>query len=521
MSPSHPDSADLTAYALGELPLEQERQMREWIAANPEAQAGLARIESISEALHHGAPIPALKLTPQQRQNVLAPPKGPRIFTPMMPRQPVAKVRSRFSPFLASVTRIAAALAVAGIAFVLGRHAGTPSPEVAEVANPSSTEGKINASPAAALPAKMEKPAAAAAVGDRPMAAAAPAARPAAGAAPIIPPPAESVAAQPETAAPATTVAGTQAVPPAPLPASPPAARKPSPSPTAPGPAAPVAQAVAAAPRPEAAKPSPGTIPASDLRGYAVASRDPISKVTLRPHETRPAPVKPVKGEALASPVSPNAAPVPPDKAPARAPEFAIQSWKAEVASCPWNPGHKLMRVLVQAPADQLAAASASNTYPLQVKFDEIAVRSYRLLSESHVAPHPGASNAAHVMWYEVIPNRGAPDASRDAGRSVATISVGNARFDSQAVGPFDGKDSRTLHALDSGVKWENAREDFLFETAIVGFGLLLRGEENLGSLNHELVLKLAEHAKGDKEVDGERAKFIRLVREARRMTGI
>jgi len=74
---------------------------------------------------------------------------------------------------------------------------------------------------------------------------------------------------------------------------------------------------------------------------------------------------------------------------------------------------------------------------------------------------------------------------------------------------------------MDRGQKWENAREDFLFETAIVGFGLLMRGEDNLGSLNHELVLKLAEKAQGNSKTDDKRAEFIRLVEEARRMTGI
>jgi hypothetical protein len=48
-----------------------------------------------------------------------------------------------------------------------------------------------------------------------------------------------------------------------------------------------------------------------------------------------------------------------------------------------------------------------------------------------------------------------------------------------------------------------------------------MRGEDNLGSLNHELVLKLAEKAQGNSKTDDKRAEFIRLVEEARRMTGI
>ena len=100
----------------------------------------------------------------------------------------------------------------------------------------------------------------------------------------------------------------------------------------------------------------------------------------------------------------------------------------------------------------------------------------------------------------------------------MATVTVPNARFISQTVGPFD---SSKLRALDRGQSWENARDDFVFETAIVGFGMLLRGEENLGSLNHELVLKLAEKAQGNAAKNDERTKFIKLVQEARRVTGI
>lgn len=176
------------------------------------------------------------------------------------------------------------------------------------------------------------------------------------------------------------------------------------------------------------------------------------------------------------------------------------------------------MRVLVQLPADQPASTSPSNIYPLQITFDTLTVRSYRLLSESHVAPEAGNNAAAHVMWYEVVPNGAAPEQSRETGRSVATVTVPNARFISQTVGPFD---SSKLRALDRGQSWENARDDFVFETAIVGFGMLLRGEENLGSLNHELVLKLAEKAQGNAAKNDERTKFIKLVQEARRVTGI
>ena len=469
MNPQNSDNADLTAYALGELPPDHERDMRAWIASDVDAQAELARIEQITDALHHGAPMATVKLTPQQRQNVLTPPKGPRIMTPMMPRQPVVMRRqSRLMPFLAGITKIAAVLAVTAGAFLLGKHVGGP----------------VSTKVAKAEPEATKQP------------------QPVAQVIPLKSTPVEKIIPAPLVQAPVPVmVAKVEAAP----------EIKPVVAPT-PQPEQKPAPKIA-----EAAKPAPAPI-VGDQKGYVAVSREPIARVTIRPHDTRPVPVK-VKGQALASPISPAAAAMQPaanDKG--RAPDLYIQSWKAEVASCPWNAGHKLMRVLVQLPADQPASVSPANTYPLQVSFDNLTVRSYRLLSESHVPPHPGTNSAAHVMWYEVIPNGTVTDGNRETGRPVATITVPSARFNSQTVGPFD---SSKLQALDRGVKWENAREDFLFETSIVGFGLLLRGEENLGTLNHELVLKIAEKAQGDKAADGERAKFIKLVQEAKRVTGI
>lgn len=480
MNPEQPDRPDLTAYALGELPPGQEREMREWIASDPGAQIELARIEAISEALHHGAAIPMAKLTLQQRQNVLTPPRGPRIMTPMMPRQPVARREPRMMPFVLGVAKVAAAITLAAGGYMLGRHIQAPaSPDVAKSDAPKSTptpQKPVDLAPLKSVPV-----------------------RPHANA--------EMVAEFP-TPAPASLVAAVEK----------------QPSPAAAAPATPVPQPMVATsstpatvetPKVTPAAPAAATI-APEAKGYATVNRDPVARITVRPYETRPAPVK-LKGDVLASPMTPAG---PAAKSPAndkgRAPELYIQSWKAEVATCPWSPAHKLMRVLLQLPADQPASVSPANTYPMQISFDKLAVRNYRLLSESHVPPHAGTATAAHVVWYEIVPNGN--EAIREAGRSVASVTVPGARFNSQTVGPFDGS---KLQVLDRGVKWENAREDFLFETSIVGFGLLLRGEENLGALNHELVLKIARMAAGDKAPDGERAKFIRLVQEAKRVTGI
>jgi len=45
------------------------------------------------------------------------------------------------------------------------------------------------------------------------------------------------------------------------------------------------------------------------------------------------------------------------------------------------------------------------------------------------------------------------------------------------------------LQIVDRGTAWTSARDDFLFESAIMGFGLLLKGDKDCGRLNHALVL--------------------------------
>jgi hypothetical protein len=73
---------------------------------------------------------------------------------------------------------------------------------------------------------------------------------------------------------------------------------------------------------------------------------------------------------------------------------------------------------------------------------------------------------------------------------------------------------------MDRGQSWKNARQDFLMESAIVGFKMLMQGQENIGSLDHDLVMQLAKKAAGENPA-GEAAKFIRLIEEARKTTGL
>lgn len=489
MNPQDPNHPDLTAYVLGELSPDQELATREWIASSPEAYAELVRIEQVTDALHQGAPVPTAKLYPDQRQAVLNPARSPRFVTPMMPRSPAVRRPSRIAPFLAGMAKLAAAAAIALGAFMLGKHLGGPvSTELATTDQPAApvSERQIEKKPLRSTPVpKLETSIVAA----------------------------PTVTPEPAKPQPAVT-SKPRAILVAQAPAS--SAEMPVQAPSRVATQAVAVPAKQPAPPPQVAKAPTASVAASD-DGFTITNRNAISRVILRPHETRPAPVRP-KGQTLASPlVGPPPQPNATGADRGRAPDLFIHSWKAEVASCPWKTDHKLLRVHIQLPADQPAAVSPDHAYPLQVSFDGISVRSYRLLSKSQHAPLEGSNSALNVLWYEIVPNAKAAEPSRDSGRILATITLPNARFTTQAVGPFD---SSKLQALDRGLAWENARDDFLFETAIVGFGLLLRGEDNLGSLNHDLVLTIAERAKGA-DPGGERARFLKLVRDAKQITGI
>ena len=241
-------------------------------------------------------------------------------------------------------------------------------------------------------------------------------------------------------------------------------------------------------------------------------TRQAADQFSLRPSEIRPLPAKPDASALLTAPLPAKSAANNAKEAPkSRVSEVYIHAWNAEVTSCPWNPDLRLMRINVQLPADQ-PAARAGGDYPLNVAFDPNTVREYRQICERHLPAAELRSAGTHSVWYEFLPNgRG------DGVRTIATVTLPSGRFTTQTVGPFDGS---KLTVQDRGQSWESARDDMVFESAVVGFGMLLRGVGHTPKLNHELVLSMATKAKG-MDATGERQRFIRQVLEARKAAGL
>jgi anti-sigma factor RsiW len=465
------DNPHFTAYALGELSAEEARAMHDLLATTPAAAHELEQIEAVTDALRHGAPIPQSRLTHEQRHAVLHPANLPRRIQPMLPRQPVQRPRPLFWPVVGSLVKIAAVIALTGAAFLMG---WSYAPEMKSAAQMASTQPKAEV-PVAAEVKPQATPAPVVAVK------------------PAVPEPTPAVAVaaveKPEVKVVPTTVA-------------------------------PVVQEVVVAQIPPVkelpataggASPNLGfTLPAGHAT-FVSTTKQATDQFSLHPGQIKPVQPK-LKGQALASPQT-NASKA--ERKPERAADLYIHSWKAEVATCPWNAANRLLRIVIQLPADQAAVLNADNSFPLQVSFDQANVKQYRMLCERHLAAAELRSAGTHVLWYEFQPNGG--EASHDSNRQIATVMLPNARFTSQTVGPFD---SSKLQVIDRGYSLQNAREDFVFETSVVGFGLLLRGAEQLGGLNHDLVLDLARQSKGA-DAHGERARFIRLVQDARHAAGL
>lgn len=463
------DHPNLTAYVLGELEGADARALQGSVSSDAGTAHELEQIETVTDALRHTAPIPTARLTLEQRQAVLHPAHLPRLVQPMMPRKaPAPRPQSRpvFWSVVTGVLKAAALIALTGAAFFLGRNM-PDAPVTAAVDEKAAQTGNAEKAP--------------------------------------------DVTPKPQTA-PKVEIAE-KAAKPAETPQMVPAPEKPVQTP----------KAVLVAAKPEIivkevvkpAAPMPDLGFTMKLDQFASTTKNASGQFSLQPALIK-APAPPQDPTALASPAKQPAKATPVTKSP----ELLIHSWKSEVADCPWNSAHRLLRIVIQLPANQSAVTSLKDaSYPISIGFDPLHVKQYRLLSERHLPAASLDSAGTQIIWYEFQPN-GTTEINSQTGRQIASVSVFGARFTTQAVGPFD---SSKLQVLDRGFTLQNAREDFLFESAVVGFGLLMRGSEGTGSLNHEMVLDLARRGTkttADQPPAPERARFIRLVQDAQRVIG-
>ncbi len=466
----------LTAYALGELNPAEAAAVRRMINTSPAIRTEYERIAQTVAAMRIAPPLPRRALSPRQRETIIAMGRAPSRSGRIVP---FSQARVRTPSAAWGFLKFAAAACLTVGAFIMGQKLAP---------QPGESDGVHVAKSAIPAPAPETAPAAQVAASSQP-----------------------SATAQRGAAVTTSEAASFEAVLPPPSIAPVLLAEAPAPPPANPVVAEPATVA------PPAVAPHPAQSKASALNSFTLAATQPDSVISVHPQLMRVA-AKPVPrefaGQLLAAPIaerpkaaSRNSAP----RKPEPQPPLVIHLVKAEIASCPWDSSRRLMRVVAQMPADQDGIEINSRDYQIAVKFDPAQVQAWRLITEKHMPPSNGGLLATRFAWYEIVPGRSfAPKSGKPA--TIGVLDIVQPRG--------TPRDSQPLKLLDRGLAWDDAREDFIFETAMVGFNLLLQGTENVGGLNHKLVLELAEQSKDD-DPKGVRGKFITVVKQAQRAAGL
>lgn len=283
----------------------------------------------------------------------------------------------------------------------------------------------------------------------------------------------------------------------------------------------------------------------SDGAGYALhvenpfqdASRSPVSSFPFHPQDDSYAAVK----EALAARHLPARGSVRVEElvnafdygyaAPTDGRTFAAYT---EVASCPWEPKHRLVRIGLRAREEADASTKVADDLRVSVEFNPQRVTAYRLIGfdrrlstrPTDAAPaHPSVrSGQALTALYEVIPAAATPTTNplkyqdpphpTKAGLSTELLTL-NLRY---ALPQGQGGGQRVEQAIcvDDPKPYIDASPDFRFAAAVASYGLILTDSPHKGTCSYDQVLALAQSASFD--LDGERAAFCDLVRHTREL---
>lgn len=228
-----------------------------------------------------------------------------------------------------------------------------------------------------------------------------------------------------------------------------------------------------------------------------------------------------------------------------------------EVAGCPWNAEHRLVRIALTArgdgadgagPTTQSLGTGASGGLPIvardvrvQVEFNPTVAGAYRLIGHRG-RPLPAEAleededattgRAASLVagqtataLYEVVP------AGKEAGLKT-TPPTDALKYQRPATVPSGGDEMLTVKVRyklpggiasrideaslrDGGTTFAAASQDFRFASAVAAFGMTLNESEHRGSATLDLAAAVAGASTGS-DADGRRAGFVELVNQAR-----
>jgi hypothetical protein len=211
-----------------------------------------------------------------------------------------------------------------------------------------------------------------------------------------------------------------------------------------------------------------------------------------------------------------------------------------EVASAPWEPLHRLVRIGLKArelPAGGRVAIIARNV-AVQVEFNPAQVQAYRLLGYENPGPEkedPDSgridardieSGRAITAFYEVVPAPGDRIAETGNRKDEQPADSPVSGFKDPASKQFltvkiryrtpDGDENGLIECplIDKGTGFADASSDFRFAAAVVEFGLVLRDSPYKANASLADALHWAGQATG-RDPGGARGEFILLVRRA------
>lgn len=460
----HPDHPDLTAYALGEA---EATHVADWLH-DPRYSQEVDSIGDLALHLQATAPLPTARLHPDQRSAVMTPPERVRrlVEATRVKEQPRAQT---LLPFFFGTVKWAAAAALVAASTQVGLQIVKPLQDTATAQTPSTTT----------LPTPVARPKEASpqlVSTEQPQ--------------PLSPPkPKPSAPSAVQKATPTLVVAKVE----------------PPQTSVAKQPAAPAMQTLlVAAPAQDTARPSVS---------FSFSSMVSTSRTTADSSSVKPADLLKIRssGPLSAAPLrSTPASNNEPAKKERPAP-LMLHAWSADVIAAPWQPELRLLRVALQLPSDQARREDCA----LEVNFDPNAVRSFRQLGQ-RVLPGTTSESAAHVVtWYEVQPN-GATGTS-SAARLLGTAQLADAKFTTSTMAPFDGN---SLRIMDRGLSVDEAKADFRYEAALIGFGQLVNGASTGPRPALSQLLSLAQSAQQESDPSGERGRLAKVLREAAELAG-
>ena len=427
----------LTAYALGELNPAEAAAVRRMINTSPAIRAEYDRIAQTVAAMRNAPALPRRALSPRQRETIIAMGRAPSRSGRIVP---FSQARVRTPSAAWGFLKFAAAACLTVGAFIMGQKRAPQSVESADV--------RVAANSAIPAPAPEAAPAAQVAASSPPAATAQ------RGAAVMISEAASFEAVQPPPSIAPALLAEAPAPPRANLVVAEPAPI--SPTTVAPHPAASKAGGLKsftlAAARAGLGDLGSTAAHASRRQTRAARVRRPVAcRSDLGKTESRVQKFRATQARAAASAVDP--------------------SGEGRDRVLPLGFLRRLMRVVAQMPVDQDGIETNSRDYQLAVKFDPAQVQAWRLITEKHMPPSNGGLLATRFAWYEIVPGRSFAPKS---GKARHHRSARHRPAPRHAPGTASRSNSST-----AGNAWDEAREDFIFETAMVGFNLLLQGTEN------------------------------------------